>query len=166
MSISKKSQADDQRRSCSRKMRQEGSPPTSRSCQSYYRNLRPSYPQRITRQNTASIKSGDDYRDGCPPNNEPHHFLIKAAVTLFERFFVNPLTALVFDPSVVTSIPLVLDHLAHAFEVIGFGSNCPNCHVKCNPHGGLIQIPGSHSARPPGRSWRRVVIAEDCQLRV
>jgi hypothetical protein len=117
----------------------------------------PSYCWRIAGQNTTSVKSAKRYHYRRPPNDEPHHFLVKAAATLFETFFVNPSTALVFDPSVVTSIPLVIDGLTHAFEIISFGLDCPNCHNNCNPPGNLIQMPGSLRCFDPSQNRASVI---------
>jgi len=60
------------------------------------------------------IKSTDGSRSGCQHNKDPNPFLFKGGCGLFsfmrfERFFINGLAPLIFDPSRVCPVPLVLD---------------------------------------------------------
>jgi hypothetical protein len=46
----------------------------------------------------------------------------------FERLFVNRRTVLIFDPSVVSLVPLVRDNAKRPVGIVGFGFDDPSGH--------------------------------------
>jgi hypothetical protein len=82
---------------------------------------------------TNQVKNKETGNNGCNDEKRPHQPLKKAALGRdapihFEGLFVNRHAVLIFNPSVVSFSPLILDNLKGAIRVVGFGFDDPSGH--------------------------------------
>ena len=69
---------------------------------------------------------------GPQPKTGRYRVLTKRAIGLLlilERSFVNAIAILIFDPNLISSVPLVRGNLKRVFEVGGLRPNYPSRHL-------------------------------------